>query len=137
MCTHTYSDASALTMCTHTFPRHVWRGARQFLRQAARARGGFCVSPRTGWQAGKTATISSGRRVFRPSALLQARETGAPLRENAGRTIQGGGMKIGEMIESWIGGALVIAVVVLLAWGYCAATPAQTNAENDLAEVVR
>lgn len=43
MCTHTYSDASALAMCTHTFPRHVWRGARQVLRQAARARGGFCV----------------------------------------------------------------------------------------------
>ena len=51
--------------------------------------------------------------------------------------MKGDSMKIGEMLESWIGGALVIAVVVLLAWGYCAATPAQTNAENDLAEVVR
>lgn len=46
-------------------------------------------------------------------------------------------MMIGEMLESWIGGALVIAVVVLLAWSFCAVTPAQTNAENDLAEVVR
>ena len=29
--------------------------------------------------------------------------------------MKGDSMKIGEMLESWIGGALVIAVVVLLA----------------------
>lgn len=82
MCTHTYSDASALTMCTHTFPRHVWRGARQVLRQAARARGGFCVSPCTGWQAGKTATISSGRLdVFRAAATPHARDGRTAARE--------------------------------------------------------